>query len=120
VSTTVSWRWLASSSEITVERVTSFSRCPCFIRRTRTGAGSPPMKRPTYEYAVPASLEAHPSPAGIGRTALSPLAEFRISIVAPVSVGSAPGSSSNDGAVTSRRRWRVPESFMASTDASSG
>jgi hypothetical protein len=117
VSVTVRLPCFASSSVMTVARVTSFSRAPAFIRSTRTGAGWPPMKRPTYDVAD--GSEVQPSPDGIESVARSP-AELRTSTVAPVETGDPVGSVRADGAVTSRIRWRTPESLKTNADASSG
>src|SRR5262249_18353875 len=119
-TTMLSAPWVASSRLITVERATSFSREPCFSRRVRMGAGTPPVKRPTYEYIVPEPLDDHPSPGGTARVASSPLSGFRISMLPPLVDGRALGSVRLLGAVNSRRRWRAPESLSTSTEASSG
>ena len=116
-SVTVRLPCFASSSVMTVARVTSFSRAPAFIRSTRTGAGLPPMKRPTYDVAAESVFQ--PSPDGIESVARSPV-ELRISTVAPVEAGDPVGSVNADGAVTSRIRWRTPESFRTRADASRG
>jgi hypothetical protein len=118
VSVTVRLPCFTSSSVRTVDRVTSFSRAPAFIRSTRTGAGWPPMKRPTYDVAD--WSEVQPSPEGIESAARSPVAEFRTSTVAPVEAGDPVGSVRAEGAVTSRIRWRAPESLRTRADASSG
>ena len=118
VSVTVRPPCFASSSVRTVDRVTSFSRAPAFIRSTRTGAGLPPMNRPTYDVADWSPV--HPSPEGIVRVARSPVAELRTSTVAPVEAGDPVGSVRAEGAVTSRIRWRTPESLRTRADASSG
>jgi hypothetical protein len=76
------------------------------------------MNRPTYD--VVDGSEVQPSPEGIGSVASSPVAEFRISIVAPVEAGDSVGSDRAEGNVTSRIRWRTPESLRTKADASSG